>query len=165
MQRQRTTELGQGLKALAPSVTSPHQSVTDAGDIGRPFTLRGLSPDQTLVLLNGWRRHQTALVNNFTYGMGAGSSGVDLNTIPQSAIDRTEVLRDGASAQYGSDAIAGVVNLVMKEGQFTPYVNVDAGRYITDDYPDDGTTTDVNGGSGLKLGRGSPGLAVEFLYH
>ena len=101
IKRQGTTETSQILQALAPSVNFPHQSVTDAGDIVRPFTLRGLSPDQTLVLVNGWRQHQTALVNNFTYGMGAGSSGVDLNTIPQSAIDRMEVLRDGASAQYG----------------------------------------------------------------
>ena len=163
IQQQGTTETSQILQQLAPSVNFPHQSVTDAGDIGRPFTLRGLSPDQTLVLLNGWRRHQTALVNNFTYGMGAGSSGVDLNTIPQSAIDRMEVLRDGASAQYGSDAIAGVVNLVMKEGPFTPYVNVDAGRYVTDQYPDDGTTTDLNGGWGVKLGRGSLAVFGEFL--
>jgi len=163
IQQQGTTETSQVLQALAPSVNFPHQSVTDAGDIGRPFTLRGLSPDQTLVLLNGWRRHQTALVNNFTYGMGAGSSGVDLNTIPQSAIDRMEVLRDGASAQYGSDAIAGVVNLVMKEGPFTPYVNVDAGRYATANYSGDGTTTDVNGGWGVKLGRGSLALFGEFL--
>src|SRR2546422_2609332 len=65
IQQQGTTETSQVLQALAPSVNFPHQSVTDAGDIGRPFTLRGLSPDQTLVLLNGWRRHQTALVNNF----------------------------------------------------------------------------------------------------
>jgi len=163
IKRQGTTETSQILQALAPSVNFPHQSVTDAGDIGRPFTLRGLSPDQTLVLLNGWRRHQTALVNNFTYGMGAGSSGVDLNTIPQSAIDRIEVLRDGASAQYGSDAIAGVVNIVMKEGPFTPYLNVDAGRYIPDNYADDGTTTNVNGGWGVKLGRGSLSLFGEFL--
>jgi len=161
--QQGTTETSQILQALSPSVNFPHQSVTDAGDIVRPFTLRGLSPDQTLVLVNGWRQHQTALVNNFTYGMGGGSSGVDLNTIPQSAIDRIEVLRDGASAQYGSDAIAGVVNLVLKEGQFTPYANVEAGRYAPDNYPADGTTTDVNGGWGLKLGRGSLALFGEFL--
>ena len=105
---------------MSPSINFPRQSVTDAGDIVRPFTLRGLSPDHTLVLVNGWRRHQTALVNNFTYGMGAGSSGVDLNAFPSSALDRIEVLRDGASAQYGSDAIAGVVNLVLKDGAFTP---------------------------------------------
>src|SRR5947207_8005185 len=163
IKRQGTTETSQVLQQLAPSVNFPHQSVTDAGDIVRPFTLRGLSPDQTLVLVNGWRQHQTALVNNFTYGMGAGSSGVDLNTMPQSALDRIEVLRDGASAQYGSDAIAGAVNLVMKEGPFTPYLNVDAGRYVPDNYADDGTTTDVNGGWGTKLGRGSLSLFGEFL--
>src|SRR2546429_1625764 len=163
IKRQGTTEMSQILQQLTPSVNFPHQSVTDAGDIVRPFTLRGLSPDQTLVLVNGWRQHQTALVNNFTYGMGAGSSGVDLNAIPQSAIDRMEVLRDGASAQYGSDAIPGVVNSVMKEGPFTPYVNVDAGRYATAHYSGDGTTTDVNGGWGVKLGRGSLSLFGEFL--
>src|SRR5947208_11774235 len=163
IKRQGTTETSQILQQLAPSVNFPHQSVTDANDIVRPFTLRGLSPDQTLVLVNGWRQHQTALVNNFTYGMGAGSSGVDLNTIPQSAIDRMEVLRDGASAQYGSDAIAGVVNLVMKEGPFTPYLNVDAGRYIPRDYAADGTTVDANGGLGIGLGRGSLALFGEFL--
>src|SRR3989442_1529386 len=142
--QQGTTETGQILQALSPSINFPRQSVTDAGDIVRPFTLRGLSPDQTLVLVNGWRQHQTALVNNFTYGMVAGSSGVDLNTIPQSAIDRIEVLRDGASAQYGSDAIARVGDLAMKEGPFTPYVNVDAGRYTPRNYPGDGTTVDGN---------------------
>src|SRR5439155_689910 len=90
------------------------RGVAAGTDIVRPFTLRGLSPDQTLVLVNGWRRHQTALVNTFAYGTGAGSSGVDLNAIPSSAIDRIDVLRDGAAAQYGSDAIAGVVNMVLK---------------------------------------------------
>jgi iron complex outermembrane recepter protein len=162
LQQQGTTETSQILQALAPSVNFARQSVTDAGDIVRPFTLRGLSPDHTQVLVNGWRRHQTALVNNFTYGMGAGSSGVDLNAIPASAIDRIEVLRDGASAQYGSDAIAGVVNFVVKEGEFTPFVNADIGRYATQDYGDDGTTFSANGGWGLKLGRGSLGIFGEY---
>src|SRR5204863_519570 len=163
LKQQGTTETSQILQQLAPSVNFPRQSVTDANDIVRPFTLRGLSPDHTLVLLNGWRRHQTALLNTFPYGSPAGSSGVDLNTIPQSAIDRIEVLRDGASAQYGSDAIAGVVNLVLKEGQFTPYMNVDAGRYAPRNYSADGTTVDVNGGWGIGLGRGSLALFGEFL--
>jgi iron complex outermembrane receptor protein len=121
-----------------------------------------LSPDHTLVLVNGWRRHQTALVNNFTYGMGAGSSGVDLNAIPSSAIDRVEVLRDGASAQYGSDAIAGVVNLVLKDGAFSPFLNGDVGRYTSNDYPDDGTTANVSGGWGIPVSRGSLGVFAEF---
>ncbi|HQR18250.1 MAG TPA: TonB-dependent receptor, partial [Gemmatimonadales bacterium] len=99
---QGTTETSQVIQYLAPSVNFPRQSVTDATDIVRPFTLRGLSPDQSLVLINGWRRHQMALVNTFAYGMAAGSSGVDLNAIPAGMIDRIEILRDGASAQYGS---------------------------------------------------------------
>ena len=160
--QQGSTETSVILQAVSPSINFPRQSVTDAGDILRPFTLRGLSPDHTLVLLNGWRRHQTAQVNNFTYGMGAGSSGVDLNALPSSALDRVEVLRDGAAAQYGSDAIAGVVNLVLKDGAFTPFLNGDVGRYTTDDYPDDGTTVNVNGGWGIPVGRGTLGLFGEF---
>jgi iron complex outermembrane receptor protein len=162
LQAQGTTETSAILQSVAPSINFPRQSVTDAGDVVRPFTLRGLSPDHTLVLVNGWRRHQTALVNNFTYGMGAGSSGVDLNAIPSSALDRVEVLREGAAAQYGSDAIAGVVNLVLKDGAFTPFVNGDAGRYTPDDYADDGTTVNVNGGWGIPLAGGSLGLFGEF---
>jgi iron complex outermembrane receptor protein len=160
--RQGTTETSQILQALAPSVNFPRQTVTDATDIVRPFTLRGLSPDHSLVLLNGWRRHQTALVNTYAYGMAAGSSGVDLNALPASAIDRIEVLRDGASAQYGSDAIAGVINVVTKEGYFSPFLNADFGRYTTNDYPDDGSAVNLNGGLGIGLGRGSLGLFAEF---
>ena len=162
LQRQGTTETSIILQSVSPSINFPRQSVTDAGDIVRPFTLRGLSPDHTLVLLNGWRRHQTAVLNTFNYGMPAGSSGVDLNTVPSSALDRIEVLRDGASAQYGSDAIAGVVNLVLKDGAFSPFINGDAGRYTTDDYPDDGTTVNVNGGWGIGVGRGSLAVFGEF---
>ncbi|MEO8089645.1 MAG: TonB-dependent receptor [Gemmatimonadales bacterium] len=163
IQEQGTTETSRILATLAPSVNFPVQTVTDGTDIVRPFTLRGLSPDHTLVLVNGWRRHQTALLNTFPLGSPAGSSGVDLNAIPGSAIERIEVLRDGASSQYGSDAIAGVVNIVMKEGQFSPFLNTSAGRYFTGDYPDDGTTVDAGGGVGMKLGRGSLGLFGQFL--
>jgi iron complex outermembrane recepter protein len=162
--QQGTSETSQILQAVAPSVNFPRQSVTDANDIVRPFTLRGLSPDHTLVLVNGWRRHQMAVLNTFAYGMGAGSSGVDLNTLPSGAIDRIEVLRDGASAQYGSDAIAGVVNIVMKEGAFAPFLNADAGQYATADYPDDGTTVDINGGLGVAVGAGSLTVFGEFLH-
>jgi iron complex outermembrane recepter protein len=165
IQEQGTTETSQVLAALAPSVNFPHQTVTDATDIVRPFTLRGLSPDHTLVLVNGWRRHQTALLNTFPLGSPAGSSGVDLNAIPTSAIERIEVLRDGASSQYGSDAIAGVVNIVMKEGEFGPFLNTSGGQFMTGKgYDDDGTTVDVNGGVGLKLGRGSLGLFGQFMH-
>ncbi|HEY6090902.1 MAG TPA: TonB-dependent receptor [Gemmatimonadales bacterium] len=161
---QGTNETSQILQNLAPSVNFPRQSVTDANDVVRPFTLRGLSPDHTLVLVNGWRRHQMAVLNTFAYGMGAGSSGVDMNALPGGAIDRIEVLRDGASAQYGSDAIAGVVNVVLKEGGFTPFVNVDAGEYNTKGYPIDGQTADVNGGFGIPVGRGSLAVFGEYLH-
>jgi iron complex outermembrane recepter protein len=162
LQQQGSKETSVILESVSPSINFPRQAITDAGDIVRPFTLRGLSPDHTLVLINGWRRHQTALVNNFTYGMGAGSSGVDLNAIPSSAIDRIEVLRDGASAQYGSDAIAGVVNLVVKDGVFSPFLNGDVGRYTTNDYPDDGTTVNASGGWGIPVSRGNLGVFAEF---
>jgi iron complex outermembrane receptor protein len=162
LQQQGSSETSVILQSVAPSINFPRQSVVDAGDIVRPFTLRGLSPDHTLVLLNGWRRHQTAVVNSFNYGMGAGSSGVDLNALPSGALDRIEVLRDGAAAQYGSDAIAGVVNLVLKDGVFSPFLNGDVGRYVTADFPDDGTTVTVNGGWGIPVGRGSLGLFGEF---
>ncbi len=163
IQRQGTTETSQALQALAPSVNFPHQSVTDATDVVRPFTLRGLSPDQTLVLVNGLRRHQTALVNTFAYGMPAGSSGVDLNAIPSSAIDRIEVLRDGAAAQYGSDAIAGVVNVVLKRGRFAPSATLTGGQYFTPDYPHDGKNLNVSGAWGVPLGPGSFTIAAEYL--
>ncbi len=160
--QQGTTETTDILQAVAPSVNFPRASIADADDIVRPFTLRGLSPDHTLVLVNGLRRHRTALVHIFAYGMAAGSSGVDLNAFPASAIERIEVLRDGASAQYGSDAIAGVVNLVVKDGAFRPLLNTSVGRYLPNDFSDDGTTVDVNGGWGIGLGRGSLALFGEY---
>ncbi len=161
IQLQGTTETSAILEELSPSVNFPRQSVTDATDIVRPFTLRGLSPDHTLVLVNGKRRHRTALVHIFGAGMGAGASGVDLNAVPASAIDRIEVLRDGAAAQYGSDAIAGVVNVVLKRGAFNPTLSALVGRYAPGDFPDDGTTLDVSGGWGLPVGGGSLGLFFE----
>ncbi|MGQ0641517.1 MAG: TonB-dependent receptor [Gemmatimonadaceae bacterium] len=159
-----TTETTQIVANLSPSVNFPKQAVTDATEIVRPFTLRGLSPDHSLVLVNGVRRHQTALLNVFSNGSAPGSSGVDLNAFPSSAIERVEVLRDGASTQYGSDAIAGVVNLVLKEGQFSPFLNVSVGQYNPGkNYPNDGRTDDVSGGIGFKVGRGSLGLFAQYM--
>ena len=107
-------DLGQTLTYAAPSFQSARQTISDGTDHIDPAGLRGLGPDQTLVLLNGKRRHNTALVNiNGT--VGRGSVGTDLNAIPLAAIERIEVLRDGAAAQYGSDAIAGVINIVLKK--------------------------------------------------
>ncbi len=108
-----TPELQSVLARQVPSFNFPRNSITDGSDHVRPAQLRGLAPDQTLVLINGKRRHRTAVVNvNGT--IGRGSSPVDLNAIPTSAIRKIEVLRDGAAAQYGSDAIAGVINVILK---------------------------------------------------
>jgi iron complex outermembrane receptor protein len=109
-----TLELGKVLQELDPSVNFTSTFVSDGTDIIRPVTLRGLGPDQVLVLINGKRRHQQALVN-VQQSIGRGSAGTDINAIPLSAIDHIEVLRDGAAAQYGSDAIAGVINIVLKK--------------------------------------------------
>jgi iron complex outermembrane recepter protein len=159
-----STETGQVLANLSPSVNFPKQAVTDATEIVRPFTQRGLSPDHSLVLINGQRRHQTANLNVFVNGSAPGSSGVDLNAFPSSAIERIEVLRDGASTQYGSDAIAGVVNLVLKEGTFPAFINTSLGQYRPGNgYKNDGTSADVNGGVGLPLGRGSVALFGQVL--
>lgn len=102
------------LQYAAPSFNATKQSGSDGADHIDPASLRGLGPDQTLVLINGKRRHQSSLVNIFGT-RGRGNTGTDLNSIPVSAIKRIEVLRDGASAQYGSDAIAGVINIVLKD--------------------------------------------------
>ncbi|NEW77861.1 MAG: TonB-dependent receptor [Gelidibacter sp.] len=107
-------DLTQILQYAAPSFNASKQSGSDGADHIVPASLRGLGPDQTLVLINGKRRHQSSLVNIFGT-RGRGNSGTDLNAIPVSAIKRIEVLRDGASAQYGSDAIAGVINIVLKD--------------------------------------------------
>src|SRR5688572_9049264 len=157
-----TPETSAILEELSPSVNFPRQSVTDATDIVRPFTLRGLSPDHTLVLVNGKRRHHSALVHIFGAGMGAGSSGVDLNALPASMIDRIEVLRDGAAAQYGSDAIAGVVNMVTKSGAFPLTIGATTGRYYPGDFDADGQIRDVSGAIGFPIGNGSVGLFAEW---
>ncbi|MEN8912635.1 MAG: TonB-dependent receptor plug domain-containing protein, partial [Polaribacter sp.] len=102
------------LNFVAPSFTSTSQTISDGTDHIDPAALRGLGPDQVLVLVNGKRRHKTSLVNvNST--VGRGSVGTDMNAIPSFSIKRIEILKDGAAAQYGSDAIAGVINIVLKD--------------------------------------------------
>jgi iron complex outermembrane receptor protein len=108
------TETNELLQALVPSYNAPRGYITDGSDHMRPATLRGMAPNQTLVLVNGKRRHQGALVH-VNGSVGRGSTQVDLNAIPPSAIEKIEVLRDGAAAQYGSDAVAGVINIILKE--------------------------------------------------
>jgi iron complex outermembrane receptor protein len=123
-------DINQLLQYAAPSFNANKQSGADGADHIDPATLRGLGPDQTLVLINGKRRHQSSLVN--LYGTrGRGNTGTDLNAIPVAAIERIEILRDGASAQYGSDAIAGVINIVLKKETNQLTANAMYGTYIT----------------------------------
>ncbi|HEX2079248.1 MAG TPA: TonB-dependent receptor [Longimicrobium sp.] len=151
------TETAQIVQRLAPSVNFPRATVADGTDHVRPATLRGLAPDQVLVLVNGKRRHNSALVNvNGT--VGRGSTAVDLNAIPASAIERIEILRDGAAAQYGSDAIAGVVNIVLKQGGRREAL-ASAGQTTVGD----GRVLQLAGTAGRDIGeRGYVTVSVEF---
>ncbi|TQF71592.1 TonB-dependent receptor plug domain-containing protein [Pseudoalteromonas luteoviolacea] len=170
-------ELSQVLTTLVPSFNFPNSQLADGTDHARPAVLRGLAPDHTLVLINGKRRHSSALLNlNGT--VGRGSSAVDLNMIPTAAIKRIEVLRDGAAAQYGSDAIAGVINIVLKDADQGGSLNITYGKYDTqmagakqlesvtqsdggdlafelgeDRTVSDGNTSTISGNIGLPLGR------------
>jgi iron complex outermembrane receptor protein len=131
------TETNMILGSLLPSFNFPQPSLTDGTDHVRPAQLRGLAPDHTLVLVNGKRRHSSALLN-LNGSTGRGSSAVDLNAIPANAIERIEVLRDGAAAQYGSDAIAGVINIVLKSASSGGSASVTYGANVTtmDGVPD-----------------------------
>lgn len=149
--------LNQILNYVAPSFTSNVQNIADGTDHIDPASLRGLGPDQVLVLINGKRRHTSSLINvNGTFGRG--SVGTDLNAIPAASIARIEVLRDGAAAQYGSDAIAGVINIVLRENvdelnlvvttgaNFSKNANAQTGG-------SDGNTTNLSANYGVRLGQ------------
>ncbi|MGY1425656.1 TonB-dependent receptor plug domain-containing protein [Lysobacter sp. A289] len=153
-----TTELATALSRALPSLNFPRPAVTDGTSAIRPAQLRGLAPDQVLVLVNGKRRHTTALLN-VNGSQGRGSSPVDLNAIPVSAIERVEVLRDGASAQYGSDAIAGVVNIVLKGAGSGGSLDASYGQYSAGD----GKQHQVSGDAGITIGEeGFLHLAGQF---
>jgi len=160
-------EAGAALQALVPSFNLPRQSNSNFADVVRPAQLRGLSPDQTLVLINGKRRHGTATLTTESK-LGKGTSPVDFNSIPVGAIKRIEVLRDGAGAQYGSDAIAGVVNVVLKDSSEGGEVTASIGQHRTDFQPtgesiEDGDTlfASVNAGFGAS-DQGFLNVTAEF---
>ena len=153
------TEVNQILATLAPSFNASHQTIADGTDHINPASLRGLGPDQVLVLVNGKRRHASALVHvNGTFGRG--TVGADMNAIPAAAIDRIEVLRDGASAQYGSDAIAGVINVVLR--QRTEGVEVTTTGGVTGEGDGEQVKTDLNYGTGIG-GSGHFNVTAEVL--
>ncbi|MDY0965353.1 TonB-dependent receptor [Massilia sp. CFBP9026] len=153
-----TLELGKVLQDLDPSFNFTSTFVSDGTDIIRPATLRGLGPDQLLVLINGKRRHQQALVN-VQQTIGRGSAGTDINAIPLSAIQSIEVLRDGAAAQYGSDAIAGVINIILKKGAGNGTLSASAGT--TDEGDGDTYSASANRGFALGADGGYLNLSVE----
>ena len=131
-------EINEMLQYAAPSFNANKQTGSDGADHVDPASLRGMGPDQTLVLINGKRRHQSSLINIFGT-RGRGNTGTDLNAIPATSIKRIEILRDGASAQYGSDAIAGVINIVLKDNVDNLTGSVTYGAYSTNAQGDFGT--------------------------
>lgn len=174
-------DLNQILTYVAPSFQSSRQTISDGTDHLDPAQLRGLGPDQVLVLLNGKRRHQSSLVNvNGT--VNRGTVGTDLGAIPASAVERIEILRDGAAAQYGSDAIAGVVNIILKKKTGVLEAGVSYGMYNTSydknyalhklnpnatdasKHVSDGETFQASLGYGFKIGRGVLHLTGEYIH-
>ncbi|QUN05066.1 TonB-dependent receptor [Shewanella yunxiaonensis] len=144
------------LKTLVPSYSVDRQPISDGGTFVRPATLRGMDTDKTLVLVNGHRRHRSALVQ---IG-GSGTQGPDISTIPTSALKTVEVLRDGAAAQYGSDAIAGVINFQLKDNSEGGSFSADWGQY----YKGDGDTLTLTANKGFALGdKGFLSISADYV--
>ena len=146
IERTGLTETSKLLQTLIPSFNLSTSAISDGTDSSLPATLRGLQPDQVLVLINGKRRHNSALIH-INGSIGRGSAGTDFNAIPVNAIERIEVLRDGASAQYGSDAIAGVINVVLRKD--TELTQTDT--YYGSTYRGDGEQRQYNFNTGFDL--------------
>ena len=151
------SEVGRIIQALIPSFNFSSSTISDGTDSVRPATLRGMGPDQVLVLVNGKRRHGSALIH-VNRSVGRGTTGTDMNAIPVSAIKRIEVLRDGASAQYGSDAIAGVINIILKDS-YDGALHVSTGET----YEGDGARHTARINKGFQVGEdGVLHAALEF---
>ena len=152
-----SADITDNLRALAPS----YNATTASGDqdtFVRPVSMRGLAPDQTLVLVNGKRRHRAALIAEFTPGAGKGAHGPNIGLIPSIALKNVEVLRDGAAAQYGADAIAGVINLQMKDAAEGGALRVQYGEFYQDEQ-----SYKVEGNIGLPLGaNGFVNASLEY---
>ena len=157
--RQGASRMEDMLSRIAPSFTVAPEPLSDAGTLVRPANMRGLPPDSTLVLVNGKRRHRASVITFLTNGLNAGSHGADLSAIPAIALDRVEILRDNAGAQYGSDAVAGIINFVLKEDSEGGSVDVRWGQY----YEGDGENITVSGNVGLPLTEnGFLNLSAEY---
>jgi iron complex outermembrane receptor protein len=148
LRSQGSTDLLVMLRSVVPSFNFNDQPINDASTLVRPANLRGLASDHTLVLVNGKRRHRSAVITFLGGGLSDGAQGPDISTIPVSALKQIEVLRDGAAAQYGSDAIAGVINFVLKDDADGGMVDLQYGSY----FAGDGENTKLAANLGLPLG-------------
>ncbi|HEX2493754.1 MAG TPA: TonB-dependent receptor [Steroidobacter sp.] len=156
---QGDTDLSNLLRNVVPSYNVNSQPISDAATIVRPANLRGLAPDHTLVLVNGKRRHRAAVIYWLGNGVSDGAQGPDISAIPSSALKRVEVLRDGASAQYGSDAIAGVMNFILNDANHGANVEARYGTY----YAGDGAQYAISGNIGMPLTeRGFANFSFEY---
>ena len=129
LKNQGATELDYMLRTLVPSFNVNTQPISDAATLIRPPNLRGLPPDNMLVLTNGKRRHRGSVISFLGGGIADGAQGPDISAIPSIALKKVEVLRDGAAAQYGSDAIAGVLNFVYNDSAEGARLEVKSGEY------------------------------------
>ncbi len=146
---QASGDLGDLLRTVVPSYNVNAQPISDAATIIRPANLRGLSPDNTLVLVNGKRRHRGSVISFLGGGISDGSQGVDISVIPTIGLKQVEILRDGASSQYGSDAIAGVMNFILKDSPDSGQVELSYGST----YAGDGDNYKISANIGLPLGE------------
>ena len=147
---QGETDLANLLRNVVPSFNVNTQPISDAATFARPANLRGLAPDHTLILVNGKRRHRTAVITWYGNGLADGSQGPDIALIPGAALEQAEVLRDGAAAQYGSDAIAGVMNFVLKNDNSGGSLEIKSGGNLLEG---DGEMYTITGNVGLPLGE------------
>ncbi len=153
------TDLSDKLRNIVPSFNVNTQPISDAATIVRPANLRNLAPDHTLVLVNGKRRHRAAVITWLGNGVADGAQGPDISVIPAIALEQVEVLRDGASAQYGSDAIAGVLNFRLKDAPSGGSMELRTGHYAAGD----GRALTFAGNVGLPLGEGGfANLSIEY---
>ncbi|MBE8167985.1 MAG: TonB-dependent receptor [Shewanella sp.] len=147
IQKAGNTDMLEILKGSIPSLNVHSNPISDAASLVRPMNLRGLSADSTLILLNGKRRHRSSVIAFLGGGINDGAQGPDVSVIPSIALKQVEVLRDGAAAQYGSDAIAGVINFELKDNSSSGSIEVKTGEY----YEGDGASTQVSGNIGMPL--------------
>jgi len=146
---QGDTDLVNLIRNIVPSYNVNAQPISDAATIVRPANLRGLAPDHTLVLVNGKRRHRAAVIYWLGNGVADGAQGADISPIPSIALKQVEILRDGAAAQYGSDAIAGVMNFILKDSAEGISLEAKLGEYSEGD----GQAYSIAGNIGLPLGE------------